>query len=78
MEHCSGKEASRVELPKPGSTEHFLVHSAQAMAPVVLYADFECYMEKADGATNTSLLHGKPVATTVNADLPLALAMCRR
>jgi hypothetical protein len=71
MEHCSGREASRVELPKPGSTEHFLVHSAQAMAPVVLYADFECYMEESNGAANTTLLHGKLVTTTVNAVLTL-------
>jgi hypothetical protein len=76
MTHCSGKEATRVELPKAGSTEHFVVHSAQVLLPVVLYADFECYMEKADGASNTTLLHGRPVTTSINAAQVLAEAFC--
>jgi hypothetical protein len=48
LELCSNNDYQRHEYPKPGSTTKFENYERIQEFPIVIYADFECYIKKLD------------------------------
>lgn len=48
LEYCDQKEAIKIELPEEGTFTNFQKHKCSMRVPFVIYADFECFIEKID------------------------------